>query len=308
MNGDGAVVARGARVGLVMNPASAAGRARFRGQQASARLRAAGLDVRVLPSGSAAATRAEVRRALDSGVLDALVLVGGDGLLHTVINERPTIPVGIVPSGSGNDFARAVGIPLHSVAAAVDRIVGAWQSPRVVDLLEVGHSGSTSLVAGALSVGFDALVNRIANGIQGRLGAFKYQIALIVALFRFHPVDFRVSGPDVEMAGRKLLMTAALIPTIGGGIPLIPGAGTTPGTFRLFVVDEMSGWRILTLLPTLARRAHFALPEVTVVDTAEARVDVAPGERAQFGYGDGEHLGLTPFRVRVAPGALRVLA
>lgn len=296
------------RIGLVVNPASAAGRGSSVAGTAYRAFRELGYETSVIRGASAAEGRAKVRRALDAGNMDALVLVGGDGLLHSIINERPDIPIGIVPTGSGNDFVRSLGIPVRGVAKAVLRIHEAWGKPQAIDLLNVVHRGVETRVAGVLSVGYDALVNRIANAIRLRLGPLKYQIGLVVALFSYRPVDVVAECDGIAFSGKKLLFSAALIPTIGGGVRMVPEASNREGRFRVFSVDAMPPWRVASLLPRLINASHTQLPEVRVIPGTHVHIDVAPGRKPQLGYGDGEHIGFSPFDVTVLPGALAVLA
>ncbi len=295
------------RIGLVVNPDSAAGRGRSVASTAVREFERLGYEITVISEATASAGRSAVRKALDSDTIDALVLVGGDGLLHSVINEKPTIPIGIVPTGSGNDFVRSLGIPLRKVDQAISRINESWATPRPVDLLNVQHRGGSTRIAGALSVGYDAVINRIANGIKLRVGPFKYQIAVILALFRFRPVDILGRNADHVFVGKKLLFSVTLIPTIGGGIRIVPEATNTEGRFRIFAVDAMPAWKVISLLPKLIAATHGSRPEVHIEPGTHATIDVAEGHEAQMGYGDGEHIGFSPFDVTVLPGALHVL-
>lgn len=295
------------RVGLIVNPASAAGRGKSVAGHTIRSFEALGYEIILIAESSALATRRAVRQILDAGTVDVLVLVGGDGLLHAVINEKPDIPVGIVPTGSGNDFVRSLDIPHRGVDKAIRRIHASWGNPRSVDLLSVQHRGGVARIAGALSVGYDAVANRIANGIKLRLGPFKYQIAVVLALWRFRPLNIVATNDGHTFTGTKLLFSVTLIPTIGGGIRIVPEARSDEGMFRLFSVDAMPAWRVLTLLPTLVTGRHVNRPEVHIEAGVHIHIDVAPGEKPHVGYGDGEHIGLSPFDVTVLPGALRVL-
>lgn len=296
------------RVGLVVNVASASGSGRRAAATVGAMLRALGYEITLIKEASAAAARRRLRAVLDADAVDALVLVGGDGLIHSVIQEEPQVPVGIVPTGSGNDFVRALGIPLRRVEAAVRLVHESWDHPRRIDLLEVEHGAGRTRIAGVLSVGYDALVNRIANAIRLPLGPFKYQIALVAAIFRYRPIDVRGSYDGVAISGRKLLFSAAMIPSIGGGIRIVPEASNTQGRLRLFSVDAVPAWRLVLLLPRVINGSHARLPEVTIAAARTLAIEASAGGRPQLGYGDGEHIGFSPFLVRVLPGALRVLS
>ena len=295
------------RVALIVNPSSASGVRAHVGTRASNSLKRLGYQVTQVRERTVSGLRGAVRELERTGGVQAMILVGGDGLLHGVINCEPTISLGVIPTGSGNDFARSLSIPVRSFRQALARIDRSWDAPRCVDLLEVRHAAGVTRVAGTLSLGYDALVNRVANAIRLPLGPLKYQIGLIAALFRYRPLDIRARCDGDEYTGRKLLCSVALIPTIGGGIRIVPDARNTEGCFRFLSVDAVSPLRLARLLPTVATGRHTQLSEVSIRPGTHARIELTRGAPA-FGYGDGEYVGTTPFEVRVLPRALRVLA
>src|SRR6478672_194205 len=115
-------------IAVAVNPRASFGRARHAGKDAGAHFRAAGAEVLLLCADSYAGLAQAVEDALEQGV-DALVVVGGDGMVHLGLNAiagagagaRRRVPLGIIPAGTGNDTARALGLPLHNLPAACER-------------------------------------------------------------------------------------------------------------------------------------------------------------------------------------------
>lgn len=234
-----------------------------------------------------------------------LVLVGGDGLLGTVLQvpEARALPLGIVPAGSGNDFARQFRLSRDPVRA-IARILAAEAHPRSVDLGVARTPVEERWFAGGLSVGFDAAINRRANAIRLPLGPMRYQIALIAELLALRARPFEASWPGARRPFSGLLATTMNIRTLGGGIPIAPNADAADGRFELVLVNECPKFRVFSVLGHLARGRHERLPEVTIVRTPTVRIDAGD----EIAYADGERVGIGPFEVRIEGGALRLLA
>lgn len=298
--------------GVVVNPSSAFGRGARAAHRVLAAFAARGVPAVELSGIDAAACRDAVRLACAAG-LRALVLVGGDGLIGLTLQlpEARALPIGVVPAGSGNDFARQFRLSANP-GRAVSRILSAEAHPRAVDLGVVelpdpaadGRSAREHWFAGGLSVGFDAAINRRANALRLPIGPFRYHLALLAELAALRSRPFTVSTDGAERRYTGLLATAMNTRTIGGGIPLAPRAAIDDGLLDLVEVSHGTRLRILSVLGLLARGRHEPLPEVTITRVTEARIEAA-GEVA---YADGERVGTGPFLVRSAPGAMRLLA
>lgn len=154
------------RVALLVNPAARAGAHTGATSTAAERLRTHGVQTTVLSGGSAAESSALLRAALDAGV-DAVAVVGGDGTVNLAIQEvaGTGVPLGIVPSGTGNDFAAMLGLRELDARAAADAIAGGLT--RRVDLARVTRGdGSTQYFGTVLASGFDSKVNDRANAMR----------------------------------------------------------------------------------------------------------------------------------------------
>jgi diacylglycerol kinase family enzyme len=187
----------------------------------------------------------EVRVSTDPAALDAAltalggrvpVVAGGDGSLHLVVNRLrrlgrlDQVTVGLLPLGTGNDFARAVGVPLDPLEAAV-ALTNA--RPRRFDLLE---DDTGRVVVNAAHAGLGAQAAAVAADHKPRLGPLAYPLGALLAGLREEGWALRVSVDGAPYAtGERLLMVGvANGPTIGGGTPLCPTARADDG--RLDVV------------------------------------------------------------------------
>ncbi len=272
------------------------------------RLRDAGHSVVTLLEPDFAALVTSTQRELKVGA-DALVVVGGDGMVHLGVNRlaETGIPLAIVPSGTGNDMARLLGIPHEDPDAAIDHLLGALdREPSVVDLgrarwVTTGGGTETRWFAGALSAGFDALVNERANRMRRPKGASRYILAMLGELLRLTPLHYEILLDDQRIAGEYLLVCASNGVSIGGGMKVTPNARQDDGLFDVLLVTPLSRLGFLRIFPRVFRGEHLADPHVTVLRGRRLRI-----EARVVGYADGERLARLPMDAEIVPGALRV--
>lgn len=297
------------RLVVAINPNASFGKATDAGPRAVALLKAAGHEVHslVAPTWDLLVERA--REAIPAGP-DALVVVGGDGMVHlgASLVGGTTVPLGLIPVGTGNDLAIAAGIPRHDVDAAVARLLAALEGePAVIDtgIAEWDESGArrSRRFVGAVSCGFDALVNERANRLRRPKGASRYTVAIALELARLGPIDYRIEWDGGVLEQTGALVSVANNRSIGGGMLIAPEASMTDGLLDLFVVESLSRTAFLRLYPRVFKGTHVSDPRVTILRTRRARV-VAEGLVA---YADGERLGPLPVDVRIEPASLRFL-
>ncbi|RHW25307.1 diacylglycerol kinase [Nocardioides immobilis] len=286
-------------IALLTNPTAGKGSA-VRVRDASLPLlHGAGWRVRTLEGRDADEASDLARKAVADGV-EALVVCGGDGLVHLALQvvAGTDVPLGIIPAGTGNDAARAVGIPLRAPAAAARRLL-AWE-PRRIDLARSGDRWFATVLA----AGFDAVVNERANQMSWPRGQMRYNIATVAALRTFEPLHY-----ELDLDGEHVQLDAMLVavgngPSFGGGLRIAEGASLDDGLLDVVVIGPITKPELIRTYPKLFKGTHVHHPQFS--RRRVRRVTVAcPGI---VGYADGERYGALPLTVECVPQALQVLA
>ena len=292
---------------VAINPEACFGRKRAVGAAVAAALRAAGHQVTTLVELDYARLVSAVQAAIASAP-DAVVVVGGDGMVHLAANllADTGIPLGIVPSGTGNDVARGLGIPIDDDAAAIDSLLESLRHPpRVIDTGRVLHGDATvTRFAGVLSAGFDAVVNERANRMRWPRGRSRYNLALLRELAVLKPIRYRLVLDGEEMVTDALLVAVANNRSFGGGMLITPEAELDDGLLDVFVVRPMSRLAFLRIFPRVFAGTHVTDPRVSIRRARSIRIEA----KGVVAYADGERVSRLPLDIEVLPGALRVLA
>jgi diacylglycerol kinase (ATP) len=285
-------------IALLVNPTAGRGRGARVGREVAGRLHEAGHAVRQLIGRDVSESQDMAREAVAQGT-DALVVVGGDGMVHLGLQAvgGTEVPFGVVPAGSGNDFARAIGVPLRDIAAAASIVVTGAE--RRIDLGRMGDQW----FAGVVAAGFDARVNDRANRMRWPRGRMRYNAAMLVELGVFQPVPYVLDLDGDAWETSAMLVTIGNIPSYGGGMRVTPGAILDDGLLDIMIVKPLSKARFLTVFPRVYTGSHVDLPFVEIRRAKQIRID-APGITA---YADGERLGPLPQTFEAVPAALRVL-
>lgn len=299
------------KIALAVNPRASFGRGQHAGREAAACLRAAGAQVLELCEDSYDALARAVDKALADGV-DALVVVGGDGMVHLGVNALAgsgaafgETPLGIIPSGTGNDMARALGLPRHDIPAAAARVLAALPAGgRLIDAGRVSSAGKTHWFAGVVSAGFDAAVNERANNWRRPRGQARYNLAMLRELATFRAIDYTVTADGERWQQGAMLISVANGQSIGGGMKVAPDAVLDDGYLDLFIVRPLSRAGFLAVFPKVFSGRHVAHPAVELRRVRRVELEA----RGVVAYADGERIGPLPLTIDVVPGALRVLA
>lgn len=290
-------------IALLSNPSAGKGRGGEATDAAVSHLRSRGSEVRVYAGDSASATVELAARALDDRP-DVLVVVGGDGTLSGILDAvcAASVPVALVAAGTGNDLARALGLPRHDPAAAAElALTGAG---RVIDVGEVTTGDRTARFLTVAALGFDAKVSDRTNRLRWPHGALRYYLALIIELARLAPLRFTVAV-DGEDPSTTLgtLVAVGNTASYGGGMPVCAGAAPDDGMLDLVQVAQLGRLRLLRLFPLLLSGRHLSRPEVRHRRARTVTVS-APGLVV---YADGERLGEDECTISLRPGELTIM-
>lgn len=242
--------------------------------------------------------------AADAG-FHAVVALGGDGAAHFLLRGAfgTSVPLGIIPAGSGNDIAMGLNIPLDPAAAAEALM---RSTPRAVDVVRARLAGGVERVfIGAGGIGLDAEANQLATGRFRRLpGVARYIAGALAALVGAEPLHVTTEFDDGRWEGEVLFAAVANAPTYGAGVAIAPEAKMDDGYLNLVLVGPLRWTRVLEAIPIVLRDGDLRWPEIRRVRTR--RLTLRANRRAPF-HGDGEILGEAPIEFEVLPGAVNVL-
>lgn len=286
-------------IALLTNPTAGKGKGARARDAVLPRLRNAGFVVRNLEGRDADEALDLARQCVSDGV-DALVVCGGDGMVHLGAQAVATtgIPLGIVPAGTGNDVARYFDIPRKDPLAAADRVI-AFQ-PRTIDLARSG----TKYFVTVLAAGFDAIVNERANRMTWPRGQMRYNLATLAELRVFQPLPYTIELDGVSRRLDAMLVAVGNGPSFGGGLRITEGAVLDDGLLDVVIIKPMSKASLIRTYPKLFKGTHVTHPQYEH-HLARTVTVAAPGI---VSYADGERFGPLPLTIECAPGALSVLA
>lgn len=288
---------------LFVNPTAGRGRGAHAAQPAASALREAGFSVRTVVGTDAADALARLRADVRDGT-GAVIAVGGDGVVSLALQALAgtAVPLGVVAAGTGNDFARSMGLPVREPERAGRLAAEALKEGRIREI-DLGRAGDT-WYGTVLCSGFDSRVNDRGNRMRLPLGRFKYDLAILAELAAFRPFPYRIT-----LDGGRVIETEATLVAVGngssygGGMRICADAEPDDGLFDVTVVGDCGRGTLLKVFPQVYKGTHLTHPKVTVHRAAEVTLESA----ALTAYADGERLGPLPVTARCVPGALRLL-
>lgn len=303
---------------VIFNPMASRGGAAKRRDEIRDAFLAGGAECAMVPTERRGHGEELAMRAVDEG-WGAVVAVGGDGIVHEVANglmrragSGVTLPMGVIPVGSGNDFSKMLEMRAHRPADAVRQILAA--SPRHVDIGRVirhdtqgGPDGDWYFTNG-VGVGFDAQVAQHASRIQRLRGAAIYGWAIVKTLSQLRSPSIRVIVDGTVVADAPLILTTISNgPCHGGSFWLCPGARVDDGQLDILIADARSLPGLLRLLPLVVFGKHLGQRGVRLLRGAHVVMESA--ERLPI-HADGEIVAdwVREMEIEILPGRLTVLA
>lgn len=234
---------------MIVNPAAGNGRALEIGKAVAQKLKKRGVDFDMHMPETPEAAVSIARAAAERGV-ETVIVLGGDGTVHNVAACLcgTQTALGIIPSGTGNDFIKSAGIP-NNWEKALDFIFS--HPPRPVDSGRVNDD----FFLNECGTGFDVATLEFADAAKKWVrGLLPYLYGVIRALFAFDPIPMHIEiGDDVVIDGKCLVCAIANGSYIGGGIPIASGADLRDSLLDVLVVDAVPRWQLPFLLPSLMK-------------------------------------------------------
>jgi diacylglycerol kinase (ATP) len=302
-------------IGVITNPTAASGRGERWGREALAAMSVHGHKIRDLTHGSWASAYEGAMKVRHH--LDALVVVGGDGMVHLgaqICAEQKDLPLGVIAGGSGNDAAVSYGLPIYDIEKAVEKIhdglAGDVTSVDVGKLTGPGieEPDNPRYFTAILSAGIDAAVASRAGMMKFPRGPLKYKVATLQEVPGFKPYGIDVVADGLTWEASSTLVAVANTPIFGGGLVLSPNSLVDDGWLEVVIAEDLSKLDILKMLPKLKDGSHIFDPRIRIQKVKQVSItQTARGATLPAAFADGELVGSEPFRVTIAPKALRIL-
>jgi YegS/Rv2252/BmrU family lipid kinase len=285
------------RFALLVNPASAGGKALQALPEVHAALDRLGAAHRTITTRSIEHAGEEAARAAEHG--ETVAALGGDGLLRPIAGalKNRESPLALIPCGRGNDLARVLEIPRDLSEATRIAVEGDER------LLDVANVDGTPYM-GIASLGFDSDANRIANEAKLVPRKAVYLYAGLRALAAWKPAGFTVTVDGRRHDVRGYTVAVGNSRSYGGGMLLLPEAELDDGILDVFVSKESSKLTFLRGIPEVFRGTHVDSP---YVDTMRGEVVEVSSDRPFVVYADGDPIAATPTTMRVERRCLRVI-
>ncbi len=228
-------------------------------------------------------------RAGEQG-FDMVIAMGGDGTVHEVVNGIMHLPpgsrpiLGVVPLGSGNDFAHAIGVPLESDRALYHALNG---NPSEIDLgVMTDEHNRKEYFDNTLGIGFDAVVTIRSHKLPFLRGFLMYLTAVLQTIILNHdPASMRIQSDEKSWEQSNLLLTMCNGPREGGGFLIAPEARLDDGLLHYAMIKKVSRLMMFRLVPEVMKGTHGRFKEVTLGSCRKMSVNA---DRPMYIHADGE--------------------
>jgi YegS/Rv2252/BmrU family lipid kinase len=256
----------------------------------------------------------ELARQAGEHGYEMVVAMGGDGTVHEVVNGLMQLPeakrpiLGVVPVGSGNDFAHAIGVPLQSDRALAHALGG---QPSAVDVgVMTDDHGRKEYFDNTLGIGFDAVVTIRSHKLPVLRGFLMYLAAVLQTIVLNHdPVFMQMEADGVKLEQSNIMLTLCNGPREGGGFLVAPDAVPDDGILHYAMIRKLSRLMMLRLVPEVMKGTHGRFKPVTLGTCKRMSVSA---DRPLYIHADGEIYtsfgsNLRKLTFEVLPGALMVV-
>jgi diacylglycerol kinase (ATP) len=243
-----------------------------------------------------------------------VIAMGGDGTVHEVVNGLMQIPVdnrpilGVVPVGSGNDFAHSIGVPMDSAHALAHALNG---EPSTVDIgLMTDENGRKEYFDNTVGVGFDAVVTIRSHKLPIVRGFLMYLTAVIQTIILNHePAKMKLEADGESWEQTNLMVAVCNGPREGGGFMVAPDAKNDDGILHYMMIAKCSRPMMFRLIPEVMNGTHGRFDLVKMGTCTKFSLD---SDHPVYIHADGEiytSFGSNLHKVdfEILPGALKVV-
>ena len=281
---------------LVINPVSGQGKGASVGSYVAGYLNKKSVPFTIVTGNSALALSNHLDIFLKANPQClGVIAVGGDGLLHIVLQKviPAQVPITLIPAGTGNDFVRSLGWDLSDVDVQLDFVLSHPPQKMDAGLVDGEWFGSV------LSTGFDAVVNERANKLKWPKGPMKYNVSIVLELPRFKPKMYDIHLDDRTISTQAMLIAVGNGRSYGGGMLVCPEADMCDGYFDVMILHPVSKIEFIKVFPSVFIGAHVNHPAVEIVRSKKVRID-----SKAVAYSDGERIGQLPVNAECIPGVM----
>jgi len=287
-------------IAFIVNPVAGGGRAYRKIPEIRRIMKKKLIDYKIFITKYAGHGKILARKAALSG-FKVVVAVGGDGTVLEVVNGIKGTPaaLGVIPVGTGNDFARFFHIP-KKIEKAIDVLI--MGNVKVIDaalingILTFGNIASTGIASetAALAVRFKKFLS----------GIWAYLVALLNVLFRYKPYSVKIKMDGKEIKKDITIFAAGVLSYYAGGIKLLPGADPHDGCLDVMIVGRVNKLKILVLLPLVIFGKHVHLK--SLVETYRTKkVEIEADKEIPITV-DGEILYSSKIEIKVEENAIKL--
>ncbi|CAB4745321.1 unannotated protein [freshwater metagenome] len=283
------------RWAIVVNPSAGQGTGAEVGKKVAGYFSRHDLNYQIISGISAANVLMDLQKFLENNPdTPGVISVGGDGLAHLVLQAVVPLDVAfaIIPAGTGNDFARALGWSRDLIEQQLDQVTTMLPTPIDLGLVDGEWFGAV------LSSGFDSTVNEKANTMKWPKGPAKYNVAIALELPLFKPSHFDIELDDRTISTQAMLIAVGNGSSYGGGMQVCPHASLSDGLFDVMVLNPISKLEFIRVFPKVYSGMHIHHPEVEIYRTKKIHIS-----SDAIAYADGERIGSLPISAECVANA-----
>lgn len=301
-------------IGIIVNPLSGNGRGANIWTQIQSYLQANHISYLAKLTTKAGEATQHALTLIQEHHVHKIIVIGRDGTIHEAAggiwqfqNKETSCPIAVIPAGTGNDFAKAYGIPNHPLEAL--QIALNAPSTVQIDLLHAIHN---QVAVNSIGAGFDGMVAKLTNEASYKkllnrlgLGKLSYFISILRVFATYQPSTawLEVDGSVHELPN-MWLAAVANIPFYGGSIQICPTASPTDGIADVVVIKSKSRFRLLPVLFTVYQGKHTQHPAVSFYKGKYISIRT---EKPLLVQADGEFAGSTPLQIELIPAVISVI-